>query len=83
MIYFIIPVLYKMNIQPNTSEKENKRQRIYDLLNAKPSKSPFAYFIQRKSYFSFQKMSYLRKRGSGCLYKKRNEGYVTALGTAI
>ena len=35
MISSIIQALFKIKIWPNMSEQENKRQRIYYLLNAK------------------------------------------------
>ena len=52
------------------SEQEKKRQRIYDLFDAKTK-----IFLQKKSF--------LRKGGSGGLNKKWKEGFLTSLATAI
>ena len=61
------------------SEQEKEQQTIYDLLKAE-TKSKFLYPKQRKN---LQQKSFLRKSGSGGLNIKRNEGFLTALATAI
>ena len=45
------------------SEQEKKRQRIYDLLNAK-TKPKFICLLYTKQTKFFYKTSFLRKRGS-------------------
>ena len=41
MISSIIQAFFKIKIQPNTSEREKKRQGIYDLLNAETKPKNF------------------------------------------
>ena len=65
------------------SKQEKKMPRIYDLLNAE-TKSKFLcrpYTKQRKK--NLQKISFLRKSGSGRSNKKRKEGLLTAIATVI
>ena len=53
MISSIIQALFRIKIQPNMSEREQKRQRIYDLLNAE-TKLKFLcqpYTKQRKKFY--------------------------------
>ena len=48
MISSIILALFKIKIQPNMSEQEKKRQRIYHLLNAEIKPKFPVYRIQSK-----------------------------------
>ena len=65
MISSNIQAILKIKILPNMSEKEKKRQRIYDLLNAetKPKIFCLSYTMQRKSFT--EKEFFLRKRSGG------------------
>ena len=81
MFTSIIQAIFFSNSVKNKRGKK-KRQRFYDLLNAEASGSFFVYSIQSKELFLLKK-SFLRKRGSGRLNKKRKEGFLTALTTAI
>ncbi len=65
------------------SEQEKKQKESMICLTPKPSQSFFVYYIQSKENFFLQKKSFLRKRGSGGLNKKRKEGFLTVLTTAI
>ena len=82
MISSINQALIFIKIQPNMSEQEKKRQRIYDLLQSRPSQPFFVYHIQKKEKIH-KKIDFLRKRGTGGLNKEPKEGFLTALGTAI
>ena len=61
-------------------EQEKKQQRIYDLLNAetRPKYLCPPYTKQRKKSFT-EKKSFLRKRETGRLNKKRKEGFLPAI----
>ena len=77
-------LFFKIKIQPNTSEQEKKRQRIYDLLKAE-SRTTFPFFFlpysnQRKN---IQEKSFLRKGDHRGLNKKRTEHFLTGLVTVI
>ena len=65
------------------SMKINDKEAMLCLM-PKPQQSIFVYHIQSKENFFFtEKQSFLRKRGSIGLNKKRKEGFSTALTTAI
>ena len=54
---------FKFEIQPNMSEQEEKRQRNYDLLNAKTKpKFFFVNRIQSKAIFFLQKKRSLKEK---------------------
>ena len=66
MISFIIQALFFIiNIQPNMSEQEKKRQGIYDLLNAEtePKFLCLPYTMQRKTFFFFRGKELFKKKG--------------------
>ena len=65
------------------SEQENKRRRIYDLLNAETKRKFLCLPYKKQRFFFLQKNSFLRKRGSKGLNTKQKEGFLTALATAI
>ena len=69
MISSIIQAPLKNNIQPNISEQEKKRKRIYDLLNAKVSLST----VYKVNIFQ-EKEIFKEKWGSGRLNKKTKTG---------
>ena len=84
MISSIMQALFfVIKFQPNMSEQEKKQQRIYNLLNAEIKlKFLCLLYIKQRNFF-LQKKSFLRKRRSGGLKKKRKEDFLTALATAI
>ena len=76
---------FSIKIQPNMSEQEKKRQRIYDLLNAetKPKFLCLPYTKQRKKFF-YRKKSFLKKRGGVEDWtKKGKECLLTVLSMAV
>ena len=72
----------KIKIQPNMSEQEKKRQRIYDLLHAetKPKFLCLPYTKQRKK---IPEKGLFKEKGSGRLNEKWKEDFLTALATTI
>ena len=74
MINSIIQALFKIKIQPNTSEQEQKGQRIYYLINAE-TKPKFLCLTYTKQRNIFTQEKSLRERRSGGLNKKRKEGF--------
>ena len=70
-----------------SEQKKKKGERINDLLNVKTSQNNLSFFVYRiqskEDFFFLQEKSFLRKRGSGRLYRKRKEGFLSALATAI
>ena len=52
----------KIKIQPNLSEQEKKRQRIYDLLNAEISKSIFLCLPNTKKIIFSQKKELFKEK---------------------
>ena len=63
MISSTIQALFKIKIQPNMSEQEKKRLRMYDLLDVKnQAKIPLSTMYKAKNFF-LQKKSFLRERG--------------------
>ena len=64
-------------------KQKKKRQRIGDLLNAETKLKFLCVPYTKQKQDLLQKKNFLRKRGSGGLNKKRNEGFLTALVTAI
>ena len=69
----------KIKIQPNMSEKEKKRQIIYDLLNAEPNFLCRPYTKQRKKYTAKE---FFNWKG-GVKDWIKNERSLTVLATAI
>ena len=82
MSSIIQALFFLIEIQLNMCEQKKKRQRIYDLLNAKtkPKFICLTYTKQKKNFY--RKKSFLRKRRSGRSNKKREEIFSTALATA-
>ena len=85
MINSIIPaIVKKIKIQPNISEQEKKRQRIYDLLNAEttPKFLCLLYTKQRKTFF-FTEKELFKEKGEWRIEPKTTRKFLTALATAI
>ena len=76
MISSIIQTLRKIEIQPNMSEQEKKRQKIYDLLYAETKTK----FLGQRTFF-FTEKELFKEKGSEGFNKKRKEGFLTALTT--
>ena len=60
------------------SEQEKKRQRIYDLFNAETKPKSICLQSQKKKK-NLQKNSFLKKKGSGDLNKKRKGFLIVSL----
>ena len=66
------------------SQQEEKRQRIYDLLNVETNpKYSLSIVYKARTFFFFTEKELLRKRESGGLIKKRKEGFLTAVASVI
>ena len=61
MINSIIKALFKIKIQPDMSEKENKRQRIYDLLNTETKPKFLCLPYTKKRIFFTEKELFKKK----------------------
>ena len=72
MISSNIQALFKIKIQPNMLDEVKKRQRIYDLLNPE-TKLKVIFWTYTKQRKKLQKKSFLRKRGSEVLNKKKKK----------
>ena len=73
MISSIIQALFKIKIQPNMSEQENKRQRIYDLLNAVRKRRSRILNKKRKEGFLTFLTSVIKKDPTASIRKHANE----------
>ena len=70
MISSIIQVIsFFINTQPNMSEQEKKRQRIYNFLNAE-TKPNFLCLLSSTQRQTYRKINFLRKSRSGGFNKK-------------
>ena len=76
----ISSTFFRIRIQPNMSEQEKKRQRIYDLLYTESKPKFLVYHIQSKQlsffflfFFFTEKYLFFRKKGKWRIEQKKKK----------